>query len=44
LLLRGVFPSRPFLINYSHKKEEIEETLEAMAGALTVVADEVMAK
>jgi len=43
LFARGIFPSRPFLINYSHKEAEIEETLGAVAGALAVVAEEVMA-
>ena len=44
LFERGIFPSRPFLINYSHKEGEISETLDAMAEALSVVADEVMVR
>lgn len=44
LFRRGIFPSRPFLVNYSHKEADVEETLEAMTGALAVVSEEVMAR
>lgn len=39
LFARGIFPSRPLLINYSHKEADVAETLDAMEGALSMVAE-----
>jgi glutamate-1-semialdehyde aminotransferase len=41
LYRRGIFASRPFLLSYAHHSADIDETIEAMAAALAVVADEV---
>lgn len=38
LFERGIFPARPFLINYSHDNTAIDETLVAFQGALEDVA------
>jgi glutamate-1-semialdehyde aminotransferase len=43
LYRRGIFASRPFLLSYAHQPADIDETTEAMAQALAVVAHEVFA-
>ncbi len=35
----GIFATRPFLISYSHQPGDIDETIEVMRHALTVVAE-----
>jgi len=40
LYRRGIFASEPFLLNYAHQPQDIDETLEAMREALVVVGEE----
>jgi len=40
LLRQGVFPSRMFLMSYSHKEDDVRETLAAMEKAFKVLARE----
>ena len=41
LYRRGIFAARPFLMNYAHKDADVDETIEAMAASLSVVAESV---
>jgi glutamate-1-semialdehyde aminotransferase len=41
LFREGIFPSRPFLLSYAHKAEDIDETVEAMRRALEAVQNAV---
>ncbi len=39
LYRRGIFAGTPFLLNYAHRDAEIDQTIEAMEGALAEVAE-----
>lgn len=38
LYRRGIFAARPFLLSYAHREQDVDETVEAMAGALDILA------
>lgn len=40
LFRRGIFASAPFLLNYAHREADIQETVDAMRGALAEVLEE----